>query len=115
MEGKLLVLLFLGSAIASDFFVDIESENPLSRTLCCLTANAQGKCATNCANQDCAASCTVRCGILSSVCGTYTCSAVTTSCTTSTSTTASTSTASTSTTSTAPCASGTIVGGAACL
>ena len=60
MESKLLVLIFLGSALASDFFVDIENENPLSRTLCCLTANAQSKCATNCANQDCAATCTVR-------------------------------------------------------
>ena len=34
-----------------------------------------------------------RCGILNSVCATYTCSGVTTSCTTSTSTTAATTTA----------------------
>ena len=60
MESKLLVLIFLGSALAADFFVDIEEENPLSRTLCCLTANAQSKCATSCNNQDCAATCTVR-------------------------------------------------------
>ena len=76
MESKLLVLVFLSSVLASEFFVDIENENPLSRflseikhfhfsnffsrTLCCLTANAQSKCATNCANQDCAATCTVR-------------------------------------------------------
>ena len=76
MESKLLVLVFLSSALASEFFIDIENENPLSRfrseikyfhfsqffsrTLCCLTANAQSKCATNCANQDCAATCTVR-------------------------------------------------------
>ena len=32
----------------------------LFSTLCCLTANAQSKCATACASQDCAASCTVR-------------------------------------------------------
>merc|ERR1711934_1223977 len=103
MESKLLVLIFLGS----DFFVDIENENPLSRTLCCLTANAQSKCATNCANQDCAATRTVRCGILSSVCATYTCSGVTTSCTTSTSTTAATTTTA--------CAAGSLAGGAACI
>merc|ERR1711894_753427 len=82
MESKLLVLVFLSSVLASEFFVDIENENPLSRTLCCLTANAQSKRATNCANQDCAATCTVRCGILNSVCATYTCSGVTTTCTT---------------------------------
>ena len=64
MESKLLVLIFLGSALAADFFVDIEEENPLSRTLCCLTANAQSKCATSCNNQDCAATCTVRLTII---------------------------------------------------
>merc|ERR1712179_478761 len=110
MESKLLVLVFLSSVLASEFFVDIENENPLSRTLCCLTANAQSKCATNCANQDCAATCTVRCGILNSVCGTYTCSGVTTTCTTSTSTASSAAAATTTCTT-----GGTLAQGAACL
>merc|ERR1711894_828683 len=112
MESKLLVLVFLSSVLASEFFVDIENENPLSRTLCCLTANAQSKRATNCANQDCAATCTVRCGILNSVCGTYTCSGVTTTCTTSTSTSSSTTAAAATTTCTT---GGTLAQGAACL
>ena len=31
MESKFLVLIFLSSALASDFYVDVENENPLSR------------------------------------------------------------------------------------
>merc|ERR1711983_45893 len=55
----------------------------LPRSLCCLTLNAQSTCATQCSGKSCSASCTVRCGILMSTCGTYTCSAVAAStCTT---------------------------------
>merc|ERR550519_3056727 len=87
MESKLVLLLFMSSVMAFEIEV-AQNEDIFDRTLCCLTANAQSKCATACASQDCAASCTVRYGILSSVCGTYVCSAVaSTTCTTTTTTT----------------------------
>merc|ERR1712113_1036148 len=99
------ILLALGAtfitAHENDFEVVVKNESPLARSFCCLTTNAQSTCATNCNNKGCSASCTVRCGIFMSVCGTYTCSAVAaSSCTTTTTTTTSTSTTSTSTTST---------------
>merc|ERR1712079_588228 len=101
----LCILLVLGATLIkaneNDFEVVVNDSSYLERSFCCLTTNAQSTCATNCANKDCAASCTVRCGIFMSVCGTYTCSAVAaSSCTTTTTTTTSTSTTSTSTTST---------------
>merc|ERR1712024_207969 len=92
MDSKLVLLLIIGSVMAFEIEV-AQNEDIFDRTLCCLTANAQSKCATACASQDCAASCTVRCGILSSVCATYVCSAVASStCTTTTTTTAATAT-----------------------
>merc|ERR1712032_385136 len=88
MDSKLVLLLIIGSVMAFEIEV-AQNEDIFDRTLCCLTANAQSKCATACASQDCAASCTVRCGILSSVCATYVCSAVASStCTTTTAATA---------------------------
>merc|ERR1719480_597942 len=91
MSSKMIILLFIGASVSSDFFIDLEefdSESPLDRAFCCLTANAQSKCSSACASQDCAASCTVRCGVLNSVCATYVCSAVASStCTTTTTTT----------------------------
>merc|ERR1719180_213588 len=87
---KLVLLFFISSVMAFEIEV-AQNEDIFDRTLCCLTANAQSKCATACASQDCAASCSVRCGVLSSVCATYVCSAVASStCTTTTTTTAST-------------------------
>merc|ERR1712241_1583609 len=101
----LCILLVFGATLSkaneNDFEVVVKDKSYLERSFCCLTTNAQSTCATNCANKDCAASCTVRCGIFMSVCGTYTCSAVaSSSCTTTTTTTTTTSTSTTSTTST---------------
>merc|ERR1712079_867390 len=92
----LCILLFFGTTLIkaneNDFEVVVKNDSILERSFCCLTTNAQSTCATNCANKDCSASCTVRCGIFMSVCGTYTCSAVAaSSCTTTTTTTTSTS------------------------
>merc|ERR1711884_277251 len=102
----LCILLVFGATLSkaneNDFEVVVKDKSYLERSFCCLTTNAQSTCATNCANKDCAASCTVRCGIFMSVCGTYTCSAVaSSSCTTTTTTTTTMSTSTTSTTSTA--------------
>merc|ERR1712001_14096 len=96
----LCILLVFGAtlikAYENDFEVVVNDKSYLERSFCCLTTNAQSTCATNCANKDCAASCTVRCGIFMSVCGTYTCSAVaSSSCTTTTTTTTSTTTTAT--------------------
>merc|ERR1711884_146508 len=101
----LCILLVFGATLSkaneNDFEVVVKDKSYLERSFCCLTTNAQSTCATNCANKDCAASCTVRCGIFMSVCGTYTCSAVAaSSCTTTTTPTTTTSTSTTSTTST---------------
>merc|ERR1712223_1513457 len=91
----LCILLVFGATLIkaheNDFEVVVNDKSYLERSFCCLTTNAQSTCATNCANKDCAASCTVRCGIFMSVCGTYTCSAVAaSSCTTTTTTTTTT-------------------------
>merc|ERR1712020_123782 len=87
----LCILLFFGATLIkaheNDFEVVVKNDSILERSFCCLTTNAQSTCATNCANKDCSASCTVRCGIFMSVCGTYTCSAVAASSCTTTSTT----------------------------
>merc|ERR1712113_130851 len=88
----LCILLFFGATLIkaheNDFEVVVKNDSILERSFCCLTTNAQSTCATNCANKDCSATCTVRCGIFMSVCGTYTCSAVAaSSCTTTTTTT----------------------------
>merc|ERR1711978_674313 len=93
----LCILLVFGATLSkaneNDFEVVVKDKSYLERSFCCLTTNAQSTCATNCANKDCAASCTVRCGIFMSVCGTYTCSAVaSSSCTTTTTTTSTTTT-----------------------
>merc|ERR1711884_375507 len=113
----LCILLVFGATLSkaneNDFEVVVKDKSYLERSFCCLTTNAQSTCATNCANKDCAASCTVRCGIFMSVCGTYTCSAVaSSSCTTTTTTTTTTITtaACTCDTSTQTCLSN----GAAC-
>merc|ERR1712156_1333855 len=93
----LCILLVLGATLIkaneNDFEVVVNDSSYLERSFCCLTTNAQSTCATNCANKDCAASCTVRCGIFMSVCGTYTCSAVASSSCTTTTTTTTTATA----------------------
>ena len=134
MESKLLVLVFLSSALASEFFVDIENENPLSRFSLELIyfhfsyfspepcaawrlmprASVPPAAPTRTAPPPAPSGSILRslkrfyrkvnprCGILNSVCGTYTCSGVTTSCTTSTSTSASTTAAA----STATCTTG---------
>merc|ERR1711899_44011 len=72
----LCILLVFGAtlikAYENDFEVVVNDKSYLERSFCCLTTNAQSTCATNCANKDCAATCTVRCGIFMSVCGTYT-------------------------------------------
>merc|ERR1711884_272117 len=93
----LCILLVFGATLSkaneNDFEVVVNDKSILERSFCCLTTNAQSTCATNCANKDCSAPCTVRCGIFMSVCGTYTCSAVAaSSCTTTTTTTTTTST-----------------------
>merc|ERR1711874_765343 len=91
MNFQLIILFFVGAYVSADFFVDLKSDsyNPLERAFCCLATNSQNSCATGCVNQDCSATCTVRCGVLSSVCGSHTCSSVTSSCTTTTTTTSS--------------------------
>merc|ERR1712156_583926 len=86
------ILLALGATLITahenDFEVVVKNDSPLARSFCCLTTNAQSTCGTNCANKDCSATCTVRCGIFMSVCGTYTCSSVASAtCTTTTTTT----------------------------
>merc|ERR1712223_1533249 len=96
----LCILLVFGAtlikAYENDFEVVVNDKSYLERSFCCLTTNAQSTCATNCANKDCAATCTVRCGIFMSVCGTYTCSAVaSSSCTTTTTTSTTTTTTAT--------------------
>merc|ERR1712073_45936 len=108
----LCILLFFGATLIkaheNDFEVVVKNDSILERSFCCLTTNAQSTCATNCANKDCAASCTVRCGIFMSVCGTYTCSAVaSSSCTTTTTTTTTTTAACTCDATTATCKAGT--------
>merc|ERR1712038_142713 len=110
----LCILLVFGAtlikAYENDFEVVVNDKSYLERSFCCLTTNAQSTCATNCANKDCAATCTVRCGIFMSVCGTYTCSAVaSSSCTTTTTTTTTTATtaACTCDATTATCKAGT--------
>merc|ERR1712156_160012 len=113
----LCILLVFGAtlikAYENDFEVVVNDKSYLERSFCCLTTNAQLTCATNCANKDCAATCTVRCGIFMSVCGTYTCSAVaSSSCTTTTTTSTTTTTTATTAactcdTSTATCKAGT--------
>merc|ERR1719394_88894 len=82
MDMKILFLFaIIGSSLA--FSVDLNRALALPRNLCCLTTNAQSTCATQCSGRSCSATCTVRCGILMSTCGTYTCSAVAAStCTT---------------------------------
>merc|ERR1711992_326007 len=105
------ILLALGATLITahenDFEVVVKNDSPLARSFCCITTNAQSACATNCNNKDCSATCTVRCGIFMSVCGTYTCSSVASAtCTTTTTTTVATTTvttASTTTTSAAQC------------
>merc|ERR1712117_744203 len=99
------ILLALGATLITahenDFEVVVKNDSPLARSFCCITTNAQSTCATNCNNKDCSATCTVRCGIFMSVCGTYTCSSVaSSSCTTTTTTTVSTTTVTTATTTT---------------
>merc|ERR1712001_534955 len=109
----LCILLFFGATLIkaheNDFEVVVKNDSILERSFCCITTNAQSTCATNCNNKDCSATCTVRCGIFMSVCGTYTCSSVaSSSCTTTTTTTTTVSTttvttATTTTTSAAQC------------
>merc|ERR1712001_324111 len=101
------ILLAFGATLIkaheNDFEVDVKNDSILERSFCCITTNAQSTCATNCNNKDCSATCTVRCGIFMSVCGTYTCSSVaSSSCTTTTtvSTTPVTTTVTTATTTT---------------
>merc|ERR1712217_120023 len=116
----LCILLLIGATLIhaneNDFEVVVNDKSYLERSFCCLTTNAQSTCATNCANKDCAATCTVRCGIFMSVCGTYTCSAVaSSSCTTTTTT--STTTTTTATTAACTCDTSTqtcLSNGAAC-
>merc|ERR1712223_1112970 len=106
------IFLALGATLITahenDFEVVVKNDSPLARSFCCITTNAQSTCATNCNNKDCSATCTVRCGIFMSVCGTYTCSSVaSSSCTTTTTTVATTTvtTATTTTTTAAQCCS----------
>merc|ERR1712223_1188905 len=107
----LCILLVFGAtlikAYENDFEVVVNDKSYLERSFCCLTTNAQSTCATNCANKDCAATCTVRCGIFMSVCGTYTCSAVASSSCTTTTTTTTTTAACTRDTQTQTCKAGT--------
>merc|ERR1711978_826941 len=109
----LCILLFFGATLIKAhenyFEVVVKNDSILERSFCCLTTNAQSTCATNCANKDCSATCTVRCGIFMSVCGTYTCSSVaSSSCTTTTTVSTTTVTTATTTTTTAAqcCSSG---------
>merc|ERR1711868_133365 len=78
MMSKLLILLLVNSTTGFflDVDVDTESGSPLDRALCCLTANANSRCATACSGQSCTAPCVVRCGVLQSVCLSTTCQAV---------------------------------------
>merc|ERR1719394_93975 len=79
MDMKILFLFaIIGSSLA--FSVDLNRALALPRNLCCLTTNAQTTCATQCSGKSCSATCTVRCGILMSTCGTYTCSSSNNSC-----------------------------------
>merc|ERR1711992_215452 len=86
------ILLALGATLITahenDFEVVVKNDSPLARSFCCISTNAQSTCATNCNNKDCSATCTVRCGIFMSVCGTYTCSSVASATSTTTTTSA---------------------------
>merc|ERR1712111_215174 len=98
MMSKLLILLFVNSITGFflDVDVDTESGSPLDRALCCLTANANSRCATACPGQSCNAPCVVRCGVLQSVCLSTTCQAVaSTTCVAATTTAAATTAAAT--------------------
>merc|ERR1712029_1089674 len=93
MISKLLILLLVNSITGFflDVDVDTESGSPLTRALCCLTANANSRCATACSGQSCTAPCVVRCGVLQSVCLSTTCQAVaSTTCVAATTTAAAT-------------------------
>merc|ERR1712126_309152 len=107
-----IILLFtiIGSSLA--FSVDLNRALALPRSLCCLTINAQTTCATQCSGKSCSATCTVRCGILMSTCGTYTCSAVAASTCTTTATPATTATAAATTA--AAASTNCVIAGAAC-
>merc|ERR1712173_177308 len=102
------------TAHENDFEVVVKNDSPLARSFCCITTNAQSTCATNCNNKDCSATCTVRCGIFMSVCGTYTCSSVASSSCTTTTTTVSTTTVTTATTTTTTAAQCCSNGGTNC-
>merc|ERR1711973_9472 len=71
MKSLVLFCLFSISLSATDIELFSTAED---RTVCCLTAT--NNCATYCAGRSCTATCSVRCGILMSSCGTVTCSSV---------------------------------------
>merc|ERR1712198_538077 len=71
MKTLILFCLFSISLSATDIELFSPAED---RTVCCLTAT--NNCASYCAGRSCTATCSVRCGILMSSCGTVTCSSV---------------------------------------
>merc|ERR1711930_17243 len=75
-SNKMKLILLLSIIVSSAIAFDINLKSKFDRGLCCLSYNAQSMCSTQCSGRSCTDSCTVRCGILSSVCGTYTCSTV---------------------------------------
>merc|ERR1711930_3403 len=75
-SNKMKLILLLSIIVSSAIAFDINLKSKFDRGLCCLGYNAQSMCSTQCSGRSCTDSCTVRCGILSSVCGTYTCSTV---------------------------------------
>merc|ERR1712243_320245 len=105
--GALTFTILLVASASSSSATEQEIQSAMSsRTLCCLFSTSS--CVAYCAGRSCSATCTVRCGVLLSNCGTFTCSEV--SPDTCTTTTAAPTTTATTAASSATC----VAGGEAC-
>merc|ERR1711955_71128 len=103
---KILMVLTFIILVSSSSATEQEIQSAMSsRTLCCLFSTSS--CVAYCAGRSCSATCTVRCGVLLSNCGTFTCSEVSPD-TCSTTTAAPTTTAATAASTTC------VAGGEAC-
>merc|ERR1711955_200317 len=72
---KILMVLTFIILVSSSSATEHEIQSAMSsRTLCCLFST--NRCVAYCAGRACSATCTVRCGVLLSNCGTFTCSEV---------------------------------------
>merc|ERR1739848_206862 len=113
-SNKMKLIVLLSIIVSSAIAFDINLKSKFDRGLCCLGYNAQSMCSTQCSGRSCTDSCTVRCGILSSVCGTYTCSTVASSTCTATTAASPTTAAPTTATTTPGCCSIPPVAGCSC-